>query len=188
MTTYLTKSKESFSTAGKASSNAALAYLRSAAKSYAAIVPGAGAVVDAAFNSVDEVFDAHQEEASAITQRAYDELQRVIGPGAGAADDKLETAYRVTSILKAYLFELHALGAKAGGTALAPMWEKYPGAREKIDGTFGEMKRVAEASGPGAKKVLMDTQQQVSSGVSSSGDTYSLLLYGIRSRASYLIV
>ncbi|KAF7977760.1 hypothetical protein HWV62_40655 [Athelia sp. TMB] len=160
MTTYLAKSKESLSTAGKASSNAALAYLRGAAKSYAAIVPGAGAVVDAAFNSVDEVFDAHQEEASAITQRAYEELQRVIGPGAGAADDKLETAYRVTGILKAYLFELHALGAKAGGTALAPVWERYPGAREKIDGAFGEMKRVAEASGPGAKKVLMDTQQQ----------------------------
>ncbi|KZP34266.1 hypothetical protein FIBSPDRAFT_1035342 [Athelia psychrophila] len=175
MRTYLSKSKESFSNEGKASSNIALAYLRSAAKSYAGLVPGAGAFVDAAFNSVDEVFDAHQEEASLITQRAYDELQIVIHPSdASNADDKLEIAFRVISILKVYLLELHNLGTKVGGTALAPMWEKYPGAKEKVEGAFGEMKRLAESSGPGATKVLADTQRQVKGILSNNLSTEAL--------------
>jgi len=175
MRTYLSKSKESFSNGGKASSNFALAYLRSAAKIYASLVPGAGAVVDAAFNSVDEVFDAHQEEASLITQRAYDELQLVIRPSdASNVDDRLQTAFRVISILKAYLLELQSLGTKAGGTALAPVWDKYPGAKEKVDGAFGEMRRLAESSGPGAAKMLADTQQQVKGILSSNLSTEAL--------------
>lgn len=165
MRSYISKSQESVSNvskAGKASSNAALAYLRTVAKSYAALVPGAGQFIDAAFNSVDEVFDAHQEEASLITQRAYDELQLVIHPSdPSKAEDKLEIAFQVTSILKAYLFELHVLGTKAGGSAMAPIWEKYPGAKEKLEGTLGDMKHLAESSGPGAKKIFEDTQQHV---------------------------
>lgn len=73
--TYLNKS---FSNPGKASSNPALAYLRGAAKSYAATVPGASLFIDSAFDSVDEIFDAHQEEASIVTQRACDELQGIV--------------------------------------------------------------------------------------------------------------
>jgi hypothetical protein len=135
-----------------------LAYLRKAAKSYVAIVPGAGFFVDSAFDSVDEVFDAHQEEANAITQRAYDEVRAITRQN----DDSLETAVKVTDVLKKYLVDLHGLGMKAGGSVINPMWEKYPAAKEKLDGAFDELRRLAEQGGPGAKRIFDDTQQQVS--------------------------
>lgn len=134
-----------------------MAYLRRTAKSYTAIVPGAGSYVDAAFDSVDEVFDAHQEEAGAITQRTYDEIQAITRQG----DDSLQTAVKVTSVLKRYLIDLHGLGMKAGGNAMSPMWEKYPAAKEKLDGAFDELRRLKEQGGPEAKRMFDDAQQQV---------------------------
>jgi hypothetical protein len=141
----------------KTSSNAALAYLRRAAKSYCAIVPGAGIFVDAAFDSVDEVFEAHQEEASAITQRAYDEIRSITKQN----DDSLETAVKVTDVLKKFLVDLHGLGMKAGGSVINPTLEKYPAAKKKLDGAFDELRRLAEQGGPGAKRIFDDAQQQV---------------------------
>jgi len=157
--TYIEISARALSNKSKTSSSAALAYLRKAAKSYVAIVPGAGFFVDAAFDSVDEVFEAHQEEASAITQRAYDEVRAITRQN----DDSLETAVKVTDVLKKYLVDLHELGLKAGGSVINPMWEKYPAAKEKLDGAFDELRRLAEQGGPGAKRMFDDTQQQVKS-------------------------
>jgi len=151
-------SAQSLLNKNNASSNVALAYLRNAAKSYVAIVPGAGIFVDSAFDSVDEVFDAHQEEASAITQRAYDEIRAITRRN----DDSLETSVKVTDVLRRYLVDLHGLGMKAGGSVVNPMWEKYPGAKEKLDGAFDELRRLAEQGGPGAKRIFDDTQQHVS--------------------------
>ena len=152
---YIQKSGQSLK--GKASGNAALAYLRNAAKSYVVIVPGAESYVDSAFDSVDEVFDAHQEEASVITQRAYNEV-RAITQQKG---DSRQTAVNVMTVLKRYLIDLHELGMKAGGDAISPMWNKYPATKEKLDGAFDEMKRLAEQGGPGAKCLFDETQRQV---------------------------
>jgi hypothetical protein len=157
---YLEKSKESITARTKTSGNAALAYLRGAAKSYVAIVPGAGSYIDSAFDSVGEVFAAHQEEANAITQKAYDDIHTVIRQNGG--DDTLQTAIDVLSIFKRYFIELHGIGVKAGGHALAPVWEKYPEAMDSISRALGEMKRVAEHGGPAAKRAFDDAQQQVS--------------------------
>jgi hypothetical protein len=129
---YLEKSKKSIT--ARTSSNTALAYLssrryRGAANSYVAIVPGAGSYVDSAFDSVDEVFEAHQDEANVITQKGIHTVIRQNGE-----DDSLQTAIDILSVFKRYWYfiELHKLGVKAGGHALAPVWEKYLEAMDSI--------------------------------------------------------
>jgi hypothetical protein len=154
---YLEKSQQTLADRGRTSSNVAFAYLRKAAKSYVAIVPGAESYVDSMFDSVDEVFDAHQEEASVITQRAYDEIQTITRQN----NDSLQTAVDVMGVLKKYLIDLHGLGMKAGENVLSPMWDRYPAAKEKLDGAFDELRRRAENGGPAARRIFDETQQQV---------------------------
>jgi len=141
----------------KASSNVALAYLRKSAQSYVASVPGAGLLVDSAFDWVDEAYDAHQEEASVITQRAYDEIQSIVRNGGNSQ----QIGVKVAEALRKYLVDLHALCMKAGGIAISPMWDKYSAAKEKLDGAFDEMERLAAQGGPNIKRIFDDAQQQV---------------------------
>jgi hypothetical protein len=154
---YFDKSGLSLADGNKASTNVALAYLRKAAKSYMAVVPGAALYVDSAFDSLDEIFEAHEVEASIITQRAFNEIQAITRKGG----DSLQTAGEVAAVLKKYLIDLHGLGTKAGGDVVNAMGQKYPGAKEKLDGAFDELKRLADQGGPAAQRVFNDAQLQV---------------------------
>lgn len=113
------------------SASAALAYLRGVAKSYVAIIPGARFYIDEAFDMVDGIFEAHQEEANAITQKAYDNIHKTIRQS--GEDDSLQTAIDILSVFKGYFIELQGLGVKASRSALSIAWDKS-GAMNNISG------------------------------------------------------
>lgn len=155
---FLQETKQSL--LDKKNSNKALLYLRKVAKSYVAIVPGADMFVDQAFDSVDEIVDAHAEEATAITNSAYAEIQDIMKNG--GEEQSLAKAIRVMDVLKRRLGEIQALGVKVGGDTLGPLLEKFPEVRGKIGAELEELQNLAKDRGPDARRIWSDTQQQVS--------------------------
>jgi hypothetical protein len=153
----LEETKQSLKDRGN--SNKALIYLRKVAKSYVTILPGADSFVDQAFDSVDEIVDAHAEEVNAITNTAYKEIQEILKQG--GEEQNLAKAIKVMDVLRRRLGEIQALGVKAGGDALGPVWKKFPDVKGKIGAELEELQTLAKKQGPDAKKILNDAQQQV---------------------------
>ncbi|KAF9467291.1 hypothetical protein BDZ94DRAFT_1305381 [Collybia nuda] len=143
----------------KKNSNKALIYLRKVAKSYVAVLPGADIIVDQAFDSVDEIVDAHAEEATAIANSAYAEIQEIVknGDSEGSPGKALKVMY----VLRRRLGEIKALGVKVGGEALDPLWDKFPEVGGKIGTELEELQKLMRDRGPDSKKILGDAQQQV---------------------------
>ena len=61
--------------------NEALDWLRNAATSYAAFIPGARGYVDSAFDDIDAIREKHGDEVDQIVRDAYDEMRSVVGHG-----------------------------------------------------------------------------------------------------------
>merc|ERR1711963_648433 len=59
--------------------NEALQWLRNAAQSYAAFIPGAKGYVDSAFDDLDAIRAKHGKEVGQIVTEAYDEMRQVLG-------------------------------------------------------------------------------------------------------------
>lgn len=121
--------------------NEALNYLRQLAKSYVAVIPGSGLVLDRLFNSVDRIVEEHREEASDILAKAQEEIDSTL-----KKKDELtntELASRILTILGKRLSEIGELGAKAGGPFLQPVKDRLPDSAylaKKADESVGMLK------------------------------------------------
>ncbi|KAJ7594712.1 hypothetical protein C8J56DRAFT_927460 [Mycena floridula] len=135
--------------------NAALAYLRSVAKGCVGIVPGSGFLVDQLFDKVDKVYETHQETASAIILQAYSEVVALEKTG-----DKWQTYTRVAQILNRMTSEILALGYKAGGDLLGPVWEKIPdtGLRTQFESSVEQLTKLARGQGESSRQYAIETQ------------------------------
>lgn len=143
-----------------ASPNEALQYLRGVARSYVAMIPGAGAYIDATFDEFDKIAETHGAEAEKIARGAYDEIQAVYGDAKKRGVDA-DKALAVADILRRRLAELYELGKKASGDVISDVLEKHPEVKEKLGGGYEQLSKLAESKGPEAKKMLADTQSQV---------------------------
>lgn len=138
--------------------NEALDYLRKAAKTYAAAYPGSGFFLDKAFDSLDEIFETHGEEASASVLKAYDDIRKI----RSVQDlESLEMSVAIMEVLRRCLGELLLLSVKAGGAYLSPVLEKFPQVKVKMGDSVEELKNLAMRHGQRGQQIYADTQVQV---------------------------
>ncbi|KAI0342149.1 hypothetical protein BDW22DRAFT_1484995 [Trametopsis cervina] len=161
--TYYQQTKSAIVEKAPKNPNEALQFLRSIAKSYAGIIPGASTYVDSTFDSLDELHDTHGDELNKILQGAYDEIQGVLkdvknqdGAGVDAA-----TAVKLMSILRKRVGELNELGKKAGSDVFSKLEEKYPTVAQSIGSSYGDLKNLAQRGGPEAKELVDESISQV---------------------------
>ena len=96
-----------------------LGYLRQAAKTYVAIYPGAGFLVDIAFNVIDQTVDTHAEEANAILNKVYTDILRIVKKGGN--EHRMGSFFDILAIarnpLKDIEIEKHAASISTAATS-----------------------------------------------------------------------
>ncbi|CZR59637.1 uncharacterized protein PAC_09531 [Phialocephala subalpina] len=132
--------------------NEALKWLRSAATSYAAFIPGAKSYVDSTFNDLDKVQAKHGDEVDKIVNNAYNELKEASKSGA-----TMQTATKAWTILENAMSELGRLASDSASEIL----DNHPQLKEKVGGNLDQLKSLADSYGPEAKKELDATYKQI---------------------------
>ncbi|OJD32280.1 uncharacterized protein BKCO1_3900084 [Diplodia corticola] len=145
--------------------NEAIKYLRDAASSYAAFVPGAKGYVDGAFEQLDRVREKHGDEVDRLVRDAWSELQDVAHKGSVS----VESATKAWAVLQKYLTRV----GKLAGEAAEDIVEQNPKLKEKLGGSFDQLNGLADKYGPAAKKQVDETWDQIRDLVSGGvgGDT-----------------
>jgi gas vesicle protein len=131
----------------------ALEWLRNAAQSYAAFIPGAKGYVDSAFNDLDAVREKHGDEVDAIVREAYDDMRGVLSNG----DVSLVTAHKTWDILTKHMNRI----ADLAGDSAQQIMDNHPELKEKVGGNWDMLKEYGDKYGPEAKKEVDRTWKQV---------------------------
>ncbi|KAK4693378.1 hypothetical protein P7C71_g4013, partial [Lecanoromycetidae sp. Uapishka_2] len=143
--------------------NEAIEWLRSTAKSYSAIIPGASGYIDSAFDDVDAIRQKHGKEVDAIIREAYDELKGVTKAGMSVA-----AATQAWDILQKHIKRIGELA----GDAAQDIINNHPALKDKVGGNMDQLKQMGDKYGPEAKKQVDETWGQIKeimkSGVSTS--------------------
>jgi len=134
--------------------NEALAWLRNAAQSYAAFIPGAKGYVDSAFDDLDAVREKHGDEVDSIIREAYSEMRDVLSNG----DVSLVTAHKTWDILTKHMSRI----AELAGDSAQQIMDNHPQLKEKVGGNWDKLKEYGDKYGPEAKKEVDRTWKQVS--------------------------
>lgn len=144
--------------------NEALAWLRNAAQSYAAFIPGAKSYVDSAFDDLDAIREKHGDEVDKIVSEAYEEMRGILSNG----DVSLVTAHKTWDVITKHMSRISDLA----GDASQQIMDNHPALKEKLGGNIDILKEYGEKYGPEAKKEVDRTWQQISdvvkTGVSAS--------------------
>jgi hypothetical protein len=133
--------------------NEALAWLRNAAQSYAAFIPGAKGYVDSAFDDLDAVREKHGDEVDSIIREAYGEMRTVLSNG----DVSLVTAHKTWDILSKHMSRI----ADLAGDSAQQIMDNHPQLKEKVGGNWDKLKEYGDKYGPEAKKEVDRTWNQV---------------------------
>jgi hypothetical protein len=133
--------------------NEALAWLRNAAQSYAAFIPGAKGYVDSAFDDLDAVREKHGDEVDSIVREAYEEMRGVLSNG----DVSLVTAHKTWEVLSKHMSRI----AELAGDASQQIMDNHPQLKEKVGGNWDKLKEYGDKYGPEAKKEVDRTWKQV---------------------------
>ncbi|TCD69275.1 hypothetical protein EIP91_008210 [Steccherinum ochraceum] len=139
--------------------NEAVAFLRSVAKSYLGMVPGASTYVDTTFDTLDELQETHGDEVNKIVSEAYNEVQAILKDAKSGAD--LETAKKLWEVLGKRIMQLQELSKKAGGDAFAKLEQKHPQVAQVLGLGYRNLKDLSDRSGPEAKKLYDETSRQL---------------------------
>ena len=150
---YVNATKQKFSE-NAPEPNEALDWLRDTAKSYAAFIPGAKGYVDTMFDDLDKIRSKHGDEFDKTVKDAYNELKDVGKKG----DMSAETAFTAWNVLQKYLNRLFELS----GDAMDDILDNHPQIKEKVGGSFDQLKQMGEQYGPQAKEEVNKTWQQIS--------------------------
>jgi len=133
--------------------NEALTWLRNAAQSYAAFIPGAKGYVDSAFDDLDAIREKHGGEVDAIVSEAYEEMRGVLGNG----DVSLVTAHKTWDIIAKHMSRI----ADLAGDSAQQIMDNHPQLKEKVGGNWDKLKEYGDKYGPEAKKEVDRTWKQV---------------------------
>ena len=155
---YYEQTKRAFVENAPKDPSEALSRLRSFARSYLIVIPGARPHVDTAFDTIDELRDEHGNEVDRIVGGGYEEV-RIVIRDAKAMD--LATAVRVLNVLRRRSGELEELERRASSGVFESLARKYTQVSETLGVGYEEFKRLAQAKGPEAKKVFDDMGKQV---------------------------
>jgi phosphate uptake regulator len=133
--------------------NEALQWLRNAAQSYAAFIPGAKGYVDSAFDDLDSIREKHGDEVDKIVREAYDEMRNVLGNG----DVSLVTAHRTWEVISKHMSRI----ADLAGDSAQQIMDNHPALKEKVGGNWDKLKEYGDKYGPEAKKEVDRTWKQI---------------------------
>jgi gas vesicle protein len=133
--------------------NEALAWLRNAAQSYAAFIPGAKQYVDSAFDDLDAVREKHGDEVDNIVREAYGEMRTVLSNG----DVSLVTAHKTWDVLTKHMSRI----ADLAGDSAQQIMDNHPQLKEKVGGNWDKLKEYGDKYGPKAKEEVDRTWKQV---------------------------
>ncbi|KAL4875113.1 hypothetical protein BJY04DRAFT_202622 [Aspergillus karnatakaensis] len=133
----------------------ALQWLRDSTRSYAAFIPGAQGYIDTLFDDLETIKQKHGSEFDAIIKDAYSELKGLSKKGGANAD----TAFQALHILQKHLNRLLDLS----GDAASDILENHPQLKEKVGGSWDQLKEMGDAYGPQAKEEVNRTWEQISS-------------------------
>ncbi|KZT08410.1 uncharacterized protein LAESUDRAFT_723926 [Laetiporus sulphureus 93-53] len=156
---YYQQTKRTIAEKAPKNPNEIIQFLRQTTKSYTGIIPGASSYVDSTFDALDELHETHGPEVNRILQQGYDEIKSILREKNAGMNP--ETSMKVMSVLSQRIGELEELGKKAGQDTFKALSDRYPEVGEKLGGGYEELRRMAEQSGPGAKKIMDDTTRQV---------------------------
>ena len=133
--------------------NEALQWLRQAATSYAAIIPGAKGYIDAAFNDLDEIHSKHADEVDAIVKEAYNELKGV----SQESGMSVASAQKAWEILQKHLNRVADLAVDSAQEIM----NNHPTLKEKVGGNLDRLKQLGDNYGPEAKKQVDETWNEI---------------------------
>ncbi|KAJ5925831.1 hypothetical protein N7454_007341 [Penicillium verhagenii] len=135
--------------------NEAFRFLRDTVKSYAVFIPGARGYVDTAFDDLEKIRTDHGDEFDKIVSDAYSELRDL------TTKEEINTAsaYKALEILQQHSKRLFDLA----GDAAENLLDNHPQVKEKIGGSYDELKKMGDAYGPRAKEEVNQTWEQISS-------------------------
>ncbi|CAO2654946.1 Nn.00g116790.m01.CDS01 [Neocucurbitaria sp. VM-36] len=134
--------------------NEALQWLRNAAQSYAAFIPGAKTYVDSAFDDLDAIREKHGDEVDKIVSEAYEEMRNVLNKG----DLSLVTAHKTWDVITKHLARV----ADLAGDASQQIMDNHPALKEKVGGNIDKLKEYGDKYGPEAKEEVDRTWKQIS--------------------------
>lgn len=132
-------------------------YFHGVVMSYGPLIPGASAIIDPMFDTLDELKRTHCDEAEKIIQGLYDEVKDTVTKGGF----DLDTGEKVLEILKRRAAEVEELGANAGTDFVKTILDKNPQLRDAIGGRYDDLKRLVVIHGPEAKAVYDDLVKQL---------------------------
>ncbi|KAJ0423345.1 hypothetical protein BJY00DRAFT_60176 [Aspergillus carlsbadensis] len=131
----------------------ALQWFRETTKSYAAFIPGARGPIDSAFDDLETIREKHGGEFDAIMRDAYGEMRDLSRKGGADVD----TAFQALKILQRHLNRLLDLSGDAAGDIL----ENHPKLKEKVGGSWEQLREMGDAYGPQAKEEVNRTWEQI---------------------------
>ncbi|KAL2867836.1 uncharacterized protein BJX67DRAFT_77963 [Aspergillus lucknowensis] len=131
----------------------ALQWFRDIAKSYAGFIPGARGLIDTTVDDLERIRERHQGEFDAIMRDAYAEMRDLSRKGGANVD----TAFQALHILQKYLDKLLGLS----GDAAEDILENHPKLKEKLGGSWDQLREMGDAYGPQAKEELNRTWEQI---------------------------
>ena len=170
---YYQKTKASIAEKAPKNPNEILDFLRTVTKQYAAILPGASKYVDETFDAIDHLHDTHGEEFERVLQATYDDVTDVLKEvkDKGLQGMDAATAGKLMNIVTKRVSEMNELGKKVGGDAVGKLEQRFPQVASTLGASWGELKGLAERSGPEAKKLVDDTVKQIQDIMSNSKNT-----------------
>jgi hypothetical protein len=134
--------------------NEAFQWLKDTVKGYAVFIPGARDYVDTTFDDLDKIRNDHGKEFDQVVSGAYNELHDLTTKeGLNAA-----SASKALQILQKTSKQLFDLAGDAAGNIL----DNHPQLKEKIGGSYDQLKEMGDSYGPQAKEEVNRTWKQIS--------------------------
>ncbi|OSX66568.1 hypothetical protein POSPLADRAFT_1031540 [Postia placenta MAD-698-R-SB12] len=156
---YYQETKRAIAENAPKNPNEVIEFLRKTTKSYAGLIPGASSYIDSTFDTLDQLHKTHGDDVNRVLQEGYDDIHKIIQESGNGVS--VETGMKVMGVLRKRMSELEEVGKKVGQDVFKTLSEKHPEIKEKLGGSYEELKDMAEKSGPKAKKILDDTLSQV---------------------------
>lgn len=150
---YLEQAKQKLAEAAPEPSES-YAWFKKTVTRYAVFIPGAREYTDTAFKDLEKIKERHGDEFDKIIQDAYKELSDVSKKGEFNAD----TAFQAFHVLQKHLDRLLDLAGDVGEDLL----DNHPTLKEKVGGSWDQLKQMGDAYGPQAKEEVNKTWNQVS--------------------------
>lgn len=134
--------------------NEAVRWMKQVSTYYAGFVPGAKGVVDSVWDDMEKVRGKHGDEFDKIVKEAYGDLKGIIEKGEGMTMDGASKAW---DVVQKHVKKLQRLVEDAADDIL----ENHPEVKEKLGGSYEQLKSLGDNLGPEAKKQVDQTWDQV---------------------------